>query len=83
MLPTELLDEWKEFVVSLSNMIPFNVERNLHFANAICIELIGYCDASIQAYGAVLYIRAIFPDRAFVNILCSKSRLVPLNNILT
>lgn len=64
-------------------MSPIYIDRNLNFSIAKSIELVGYCDASMHAYGAVLYIRAIVEDHIYVNILCSKSRLVPLNKSLT
>lgn len=56
------------------------IPRNLMFTNASAVELVGFCDASKIAYGCVLYIRAIFPDKIHSNLICSKSRIVPIDN---
>lgn len=82
-LPDELLKIWQDFVNSLTNMPVLTIPRNLNFVNAKNIELIGYCDSSAIAFGAVLYVRSIFNDKVYVNLLCSKSRIVPINKKLT
>ncbi|XP_054746100.1 uncharacterized protein LOC129250502 [Anastrepha obliqua] len=46
------------------------------------VEIHAFCDASIEAYGACIYIRSIMDDRAQVHLLCSKARVAPLK-ILT
>ena len=43
------------------------------------IELHGFSDASLQNYGASIYIRSISNgDNVFVNLIASKSRLAPM-----
>lgn len=48
------------------------------------IELVGYADASLKAYGCCLYFR-IFDQhgKIYNNLLCSKSRVAPLNKSIT
>jgi hypothetical protein len=49
---------------------------------AVVIELHGFCDASIQAYGACVYIRSIDQHNNInVHLLCAKSRVAPLKPI--
>lgn len=82
-LPDNLLEIWKKFMIGFINMPTLEIPRNLIFTDAIGIELVGFCDSSMIAYGAVIYARTIFPDRVYVNLICSKSRIVPLNKKLT
>lgn len=82
-LPKDLLECWHNFINSLNNMPVLIIHRNLNFANAIHLEIIGFCDASLSAYGAVLYIRAVFSDKVKVSLICSKSRIVPINKKIT
>ncbi|XP_044316717.1 uncharacterized protein LOC123037926 [Drosophila rhopaloa] len=42
------------------------------------IQLHGFCDASIAAYGACLYLRSEANGEAKVHLLCAKSRVSPL-----
>lgn len=82
-MPSEILEKWKCFALPISSMSPIHINRCLHFSDSMYVELIGYCDASQIAYDAVLYSRVICQDKVYVNILCSKSRDVPLNKGVT
>ncbi|XP_072392445.1 uncharacterized protein [Diabrotica undecimpunctata] len=82
-IPSGLLDNWKNFVRSLMSMPTVTVQRNLYFTGAFHIEIVGFCDSSLIAYGAVIYARTIFENKVHVNWICSKSRIVPINKKLT
>uniref|UniRef100_A0A6P7GQL1 Uncharacterized protein LOC114345585 n=1 Tax=Diabrotica virgifera virgifera TaxID=50390 RepID=A0A6P7GQL1_DIAVI len=82
-ISSELLDTWKNFVESLMSMPTVTVQRNLNFTGALHIEIVGFCDSSLIAYGAVIYARTIFENKVHVNLICSKSRIVPINKKLT
>lgn len=82
-LPDDLLESWKSFLFNLSSMAPIFIPRNMIFSNANSIHLVGYCDSSTVAYGAVCYLCSISENDVHVNIMCSKSRIVPLNKNLT
>ncbi|XP_072375734.1 uncharacterized protein [Diabrotica undecimpunctata] len=82
-LPNDLQEIWKNFITGLINMPVLKIPRNLAFTDAESIELVGYCDSSMQAYGAALYARTICHDTVNVNLICSKSRIVPINKKLT
>lgn len=46
------------------------------------IEIHGFCDASIKAYGACVYIKVVHPNGHInVSLLSSKSRIAPLKGL--
>lgn len=82
-VPEDLKQLWEQFQGSLNNMPILKIERHLHFSGALKLELVGYSDASTIAYGCVLYARTIFENKVYSNILCSKSRITPINKDIT
>ena len=45
-------------------------------------EIHGFCDASLQAYTAVLYMRSVYPDGSFsAKIIASKTRVAPVKTL--
>lgn len=73
-----LLVSWNNFFADL-----IIVNRNLKICNADNVDLVGYCDASAIAYGCCIYIRAIHGKEVHVSLVCSKSRIAPVNTKLT
>uniref|UniRef100_A0A1X7V2N7 Uncharacterized protein n=1 Tax=Amphimedon queenslandica TaxID=400682 RepID=A0A1X7V2N7_AMPQE len=45
------------------------------------IQLVGFCDASINAFAAVVYIRVVGEAPTSISILASKTRVVPLKTV--
>lgn len=84
LLPDDLLKKWSNFVINLDAMGKVTIPRSLGISSKFSnIELIGYADASLKAFGCVLYIRVCHEDRAYTHLLCSKSRVAPLSKNLT
>ncbi|XP_044312747.1 uncharacterized protein LOC123037190 [Drosophila rhopaloa] len=76
-LPEPILSSWGELTSQLS------IVQNLKFSRFVMqpqssIQLHGFCDASIAAYGACLYLRSEANGEAKVHLLCAKSRVSPL-----
>lgn len=84
-LTDDLQHEWLLFVQTLANMLPISLRRNIPTANAVAIQLIGFADAaSSLAYGCCVYLRVIYDTGVTcMYLLCSKSRVNPLNKTLT
>ncbi|XP_064555588.1 uncharacterized protein LOC135440397 [Drosophila montana] len=70
---------WRERCSSIRNIRHVSFPGVVLFAGAD-VEIHGFCDASVDAYGACIYVVARSP-LATSRILCSKSRVVPLKTL--
>ncbi|XP_062538265.1 uncharacterized protein LOC134206550 [Armigeres subalbatus] len=78
-LEDELLLSWLKFRDALPQLCDLKIPRRVMLPNTVAMEIHGFSDASISAYGAVLYVRNIFADgSAEMRLLCSKSKVAPL-----
>lgn len=86
-LPGNILKSWKEFLMNLNDMGIIQIPRainNIGVENIESVELVGYSDASLNSTGCCLYLRVLSNDgQVNVSLLCSKSRVAPLNRKLT
>ncbi|GFQ78156.1 DUF1758 domain-containing protein [Trichonephila clavata] len=81
-LPIHLETQWKRFVKSLAAINNLNNPRYILLNNALRIELHGYCDSSLRAYGAAIYAKWLHNSETVpTNLLCSKSRIAPLKTV--
>jgi len=75
-LPKPILSSWGELASQLS------VVQNLIFPRFVqpraSVELHGFCNASMSAYGACLYLRSETNGELNVHLLCAKSIVAPL-----
>jgi len=79
-LPEPILSSWGELTSQSS------VVQNLKFPQFVLqprssVELHGFCDASISAYGACLYLRSETNEESKVHLLCAKLRVAPLKSL--
>lgn len=83
-LPQEQLKCWNIFIKNLIEMGTLTIPRALKSPNIVSVELVGYADASMKAFGCCLYLR-VFNSNGTIstNLICSKSRIAPLNKGLT
>ncbi|GFV21178.1 integrase catalytic domain-containing protein [Trichonephila clavipes] len=58
-LPIHLETEWKRFVKYLTAINNLNIPRYILLDNALRIELHRYCDSSLRAYGAAIYVKCL------------------------
>ncbi len=82
-LPASILDKWKNFSQNIHYLNSLEIPRYL-FSNCefIEIQIHGFADASLAAYGACVYVRGIYSNNtASSSLLCSKSRIAPLKTI--
>ncbi|GFW55993.1 uncharacterized protein TNCV_373991 [Trichonephila clavipes] len=81
-LPIHLETQWKRFVKSLAAINNLDIPRYILLDDALRIELHGYCDSSLRAYGAAIYVKCLHNSGTVsTNLLCSKSRVAPLKSV--
>ncbi|XP_062541793.1 uncharacterized protein LOC134209775 [Armigeres subalbatus] len=78
-LEGELYQSWQQFREALIQINKVKIPRCTIPYGVTAIEIHGFSDASLVAYGAVIYVRCILPnDTITVNMLCSKSKVFPI-----
>nr|XP_044248476.1 uncharacterized protein LOC123002408 [Drosophila takahashii] len=79
-LPASLASAWIAFYDSLSNSPRFTFPRLVVLPDTQ-VEVHGFCDASILAYGACIYIVSRGKGITQSQLLCSRSRVAPLKGM--
>ncbi|XP_072400345.1 uncharacterized protein [Diabrotica undecimpunctata] len=81
----DLLDSWFKFLSSLTNLSSFSIPRCIiEEKDVVQVELHGFCDASTQAYGCCMYLRAEYSDSSVSStLIAAKSRVAPVRKPLT
>lgn len=81
-LPTFLYLQWKEFYSNLSYLNTLIIPRHVLIHDYVTIEWHGFADSSMNAYGAVIYMRSIDKvGNILVRLLCTKSRVAKKETI--
>ncbi len=82
-LPQEFTSRWISALQFLSSFEPIRLPRHYlqgnDLSSALKVELHGFCDASVKAIAAVLYLRTVFEDKAVCTIVTGKTKVVPLH----
>ncbi|XP_075148904.1 uncharacterized protein LOC142222573 [Haematobia irritans] len=76
-LPQELHSSWLHFLSQFSLLHKFMFPRFVSALNS-SVQIHAFCDASLSAYGACVYVRAECEGEITTHLLCSKSRVAPL-----
>lgn len=71
----EALVEWKSQLVSLSGSV---IPRLILLPGYDRLELHGFADASLQAYGAVIYLKCVRGAEVDCNFVIARSRVAPM-----
>ncbi|XP_059225785.1 uncharacterized protein LOC131997922 [Stomoxys calcitrans] len=79
-LPQSLHSLWIEYISKFDLMHRFTFPRHVSMASA-SLQIHGFCDASLAAYGACVYVRSQFNSVIKSELLCSKSRVAPLKTL--
>uniref|UniRef100_A0AAG5DSG1 Reverse transcriptase domain-containing protein n=1 Tax=Anopheles atroparvus TaxID=41427 RepID=A0AAG5DSG1_ANOAO len=81
-VPTRVVEEWNEFTSQLPLLRRLTIPRMATPSETSTLTIHGFCDASIKAYGCVIYVT--FNDEEGnkdTRLLCSKSRVAPLKTL--
>lgn len=80
-LPDALLKEWRLLIADLREAVPISIPRSYHYrveGTPHAYTLCGFCDASVQAYAAVVYLVMESDVSTDVKFMVAKTRVAPL-----
>lgn len=82
-LDSQTLTAWKKFISKVPDLANLKISRYLFDDNKILkVELHGFSDSSIKAYGACIYLRALYENHTVsCNLVTSKSRIAPIKTV--
>lgn len=78
-LAEEMQEKWRNFYKEIQLIDRIRIPRWLSTASGTQQQIHVYCDASERAYGAVVYVRVIADNAWDARLLCSRSRVSPVN----
>ncbi|XP_072400991.1 uncharacterized protein [Diabrotica undecimpunctata] len=80
-----IFKRWKTFLTTLAKVNNIELPRFIFVNKKITkIDIHGFCDASLTAFGACIYLVAQYSDNSLSsNLITAKSRVAPLKNKLT
>lgn len=79
-LPKSIQEEWKVYKTSLISLNDLVIPRKIiGDGKIINVQIHGFADASIEAYGCCLYLRNTNSDGVHTSkLICAKSKVAPL-----
>ena len=84
-LPPELQNDWNKFKQDMSVLKDFEYPRCVLPKDAVLnectFELHAYCDASVKAIAAAVYLRVVWHGKVKVSLMMSKSKVAPLHKL--
>ncbi|XP_055859349.1 uncharacterized protein LOC129921511 [Episyrphus balteatus] len=84
-VPATLKNEWEAFQRELPLIEKLRIPRWIHMSPTNkAIELHGFCDASMKAYGAAVYVRVLDSEgKIHTNLLLAKTKVAPSQRPIT
>uniref|UniRef100_A0A1X7UBY6 Reverse transcriptase domain-containing protein n=1 Tax=Amphimedon queenslandica TaxID=400682 RepID=A0A1X7UBY6_AMPQE len=81
-LPEELFVHWTRLLKSLREFKPIEIPCSQgNGANILSCSLHGFCNASLKAYAAIIYLVVRTEVGHLTKLLCSKTRVAPIKSI--
>ena len=82
-LPENIVNKWFSFQNKLKLVQNISIPRWINFKNKnIDVQLFGFCDASQQAYGAVVYSKiTTLTNKPIISLLLAKSKVAPIKMV--
>ncbi|XP_033228509.1 uncharacterized protein LOC117180229 [Belonocnema kinseyi] len=78
-LLAEVHSQWTEYRNQLPTLNSIKVPRHIICSSAVNIQLHGFSDVALNAYGACVYLRSEDKEgNVCIQLICSKSRVAPL-----
>ncbi|CAB0011196.1 unnamed protein product, partial [Nesidiocoris tenuis] len=76
-IPHYLQDSWSSILTQLPVLSKIQVPRFIGTSGDENMQIIGFCDASVRGYAAVIYLRVASETGWTISLLTSKSKLAP------
>ncbi|GFQ93761.1 integrase catalytic domain-containing protein [Trichonephila clavata] len=80
-LPRQEIENFQRYVAELHQLKDLKIPRCILLKDSVAVHLIGFADASAQAYGACLYVKSENANETQIRLLCSKTRVAPLKTL--
>lgn len=82
-LPSPLLKDWLKYRNNLKELTKFSIPRWIHTNQTDSLrELHGFCDASNDAFAAVVYLRVVNSlGKVSVSLITSKTKVAPIKQV--
>ena len=80
-LSSDIKSEWTNWCKELYLVEKLKLPRCVNIVPTDCIELIGFCDASLNAYAALVYIRCCKDNLVKTHLLMARSRVAPIKTL--
>ncbi|GFQ91399.1 integrase catalytic domain-containing protein [Trichonephila clavata] len=80
-LPRQEIENFQRYVAELHQLKDLKIPRCILLKDSVTVQLIGFADASAQAYGACLYVKSENANETQIRLLCSKTRVAPLRTL--
>ncbi|XP_064394514.1 uncharacterized protein LOC135341786 [Halichondria panicea] len=80
-IPEASITQWSKLVLALEDAQPLTIPRCYLEAvqgEVLSYQLCGYCDASLSAYAAVIYLLIETKDKTHMRFVVAKTRVAPL-----
>ncbi|KAI8116952.1 hypothetical protein CVS40_11069 [Lucilia cuprina] len=78
-IPEQMTENWLKIKDNFKFLNEVNVPRHIICVKPTQIELHGFCDASMKAYGAAVYVKSIDSNGiVYCHLAASKSRIAPI-----
>lgn len=81
-LPSDILIDWNKFISDMPHLARLSIPRLFLDREFVQLKLHGFADASLKAFGACIYFRAVYNNQTVsCSLVSSKSRIAPLKTI--
>lgn len=80
-LPLSITEKWNLYRSNLQVVERLEIPRWFHTDKYAKVEIHGFCDASLSAYAAAVYIRCQIGDDVKIELLTAKSKVAPLKSL--
>lgn len=80
-LPADLLSAWQQFCLELPSIFSLSIPRHIDVTCYQDIQLLGFADASVKGYAAIVYLRVVnITGDILVYFVTCKTKVAPLKN---